>query len=211
MIHRALIASLGASAYGFAIGSVHSTKFAMRNLVKMPLLLGVTAGVCSLAYYVCARAMTRNLDFRAVQREAFSVFADSAILLGSLAPPMFFLAHAIERPDERGLHEYELFLVTNVVVIAASGALALARRVTALEAATGLGRARSSVLLGAWMALSLLVGSQWSWYLRPFCGVATVDAPFILGTEPDFRGDRSFFEAFIHALERHSRGDAVSP
>jgi len=31
-------------------------------------------------------------------------------------------------------------------------------------------------------------------------GVATVDAPFVLGAEPDFRGDRGFYEALGHAL-----------
>lgn len=191
-----------ASLYGFAIGSVHSTEFALRNLVKMPLLLGVTAAVCALAYYLLARMLTRRLSFADVQREAVAVFADTAVLLGSLALPMLFLAHVIVRPDARGLHEYELFLVANVVAIAFAGSLALVRRAAALRDATGLGGRASAMLLAGWMSVSLVVGAQWSWYLRPFCGVATVDAPFVLGTEPDFRGDRSFYEAFAHALGR---------
>ena len=194
-----------ASIYGFAIGSVHSTAFALRNLVKMPLLLLVTALVCSLAYYVISRTFTRSLRFREVQREAFAIFGDTAVLLGSLALPMYFLAHAIVRPDERGLNEYETFLVANVVVIAVAGSFALARRALALAAATDLGRATTGLLVASWIAVSLLVGAQWSWYLRPFCGVATVDAPFVLGTEPDFRGDRSFYEAFAHAIRRGGR------
>lgn len=190
-----------ASAYGFAIGSVHSLKFALRDLVKLPLLLVVTAAVCSLAYYVVARSITPALSFRAVQREAFAVFGDTALLLGSLALPMFFLARVLERADERGLHEYELFLLVNVVAIAASGVLALVFRARALASDAGLDRRTTVSLLGAWLSISLLVGSQCSWFLRPFCGVATVDAPFILGSEPDFRGDTSFFEAFRHAVE----------
>jgi len=197
---RPLVALACASAYGFAIGSVHSTKFALRNLVKMPLLLVVTAVVCSLAYYLFARMLTPRLSFRDVQREAFGVFADLSLLLGSLAAPMLFLAHVIERPDDRGLHEYELFLVVNVAAIAFAGLLVVVRRVSTLAVSSGLGRARSSALVASFLAVSLLVGAQWSWYLRPFCGVATVDAPFVLGTEPDFRGDRSFYEALGRAL-----------
>lgn len=198
---RRLVALVGASSYGFAIGSIHSTTFALRNLVKMPLLLVVTALVCSLAYFVFAGTLTR-LSFGEVFREASSIFEDVAILLSSLAPPMFFLARVLERPDEAGLHEYELFLVVNVVAIAIAGCLAVVRRAATLRVLAALDRRRTVVLLAGWLGVSLLVGSQWAWYLRPFCGVATVPAPFILGTEPDFRGDRSFFEALAHAIRR---------
>jgi hypothetical protein len=61
--------------------------------------------------------------------------------------------------------------------------------------------ARGVVLVGAWLAASLFVGAQTSWYLRPFCGVAYVDTPFMLGTEPDFRGATSFYEALFHLIE----------
>jgi hypothetical protein len=60
---------------------------------------------------------------------------------------------------------------------------------------------RSTIIIGAWLALSLLVGSQWAWYLRPFCGVATIDAPFFLGTEPDFQGATDFFQAVYYLFD----------
>ncbi|MFT5357956.1 MAG: hypothetical protein ACI9KE_005193, partial [Polyangiales bacterium] len=48
---RQLLTLAGASAiYGFSIGAVHSLVFALRNLIKFPLLLLVTAIVCCLAY-----------------------------------------------------------------------------------------------------------------------------------------------------------------
>jgi hypothetical protein len=57
------------------------------------------------------------------------------------------------------------------------------------------------------------VGSQWSWYLRPFCGVATVNAPFMLGAEPDFRGATNFYQAVyqIFAAPRASSLEVKSP
>ena len=108
---------------------------------------------------------------------------------------MLFLACALQRADESGLHDYPLFLAINVLAIAACGSLALFRRTRAIAAQHKLSGRRASAITTAWMLLSLLVGSQWSWYLRPFCGVATVDAPFLLGTEPDFRGATNFYQA----------------
>ena len=62
------------------------------------------------------------------------------------------------------------------------------------------GRARLALLIAAWLTASLFVGAQASWYMRPFCGVRTVDAPFMLGSAPDFRGATSFYEALFHLL-----------
>ncbi len=56
----------------------------------------------------------------------------------------------------------------------------------------------------SWLLLSLLVGGQWAWYLRPFFGVASISAevtPFCLGTLPDYRGATSFFEAVLHLVD----------
>lgn len=198
---RRLLTLVGASAaYGFSIGAVHSLAFALRNLIKFPLLVLVTAGVCCLAYYLAARALTSALDFRAVQGAVLEIFADTALLLASLSPAMLFLACTLERADERGLHDYPLFLTLNVLAIAGCGSFALVRRTRRLALGHGLSTRRAGAITVVWMSLSLLVGSQWSWYLRPFCGVAHVDAPFVLGTEPDFRGATNFYQAVYQVL-----------
>lgn len=193
---RQLLTLTGASAiYGFSIGAVHSLVFALRNLIKFPLLLLVTAIVCSLAYTLAARALCPSLGFRVVLRAVLAIFADTSVLLAAVAPVMLFLALTLERADERGLHDYPLYLAINVFAIAGCGSLALFRRTRALAAQHELSGPRASLITAAWMLLSLLVGSQWSWYLRPFCGVATVSAPFMLGAEPDFRGATNFYQA----------------
>ena len=193
---RQLLTLAGASAiYGFSIGAVHSLVFALRNLIKFPLLLLVTAIVCCLGCALAARALCPSLGFRAVLRAVLAIFTDASVLLAALAPLMLFLALALERADESGLRDYPLFLAINVVAIAGCGSLALFKRTRAIAAQHNLSGQRASAITAAWMLLSLLVGSQWSWYLRPFCGVATVSAPFMLGTEPDFRGATNFYQA----------------
>ncbi|HET8937981.1 MAG TPA: hypothetical protein VFN67_31270 [Polyangiales bacterium] len=192
-------AALASAAYGLSIGAVHSVRFALRNLIKFPLLILVTASVCSICYYILARWFTRALDAPAVARATLSIYHDTAVLLASLSPVTLFLALTIERPDRDGLHEYPMFLSVNVVLVALSGSLALVRQCRQLQREYGLAIARGSCLIGAWLAASLFVGAQASWYMRPFCGV--VDAPFMLGTQPDFRGATSFYEAVYHVFQ----------
>ncbi|MDH5492204.1 MAG: hypothetical protein OEY14_09635 [Myxococcales bacterium] len=202
LARQALRLIVTSALYGFCIGSVHSLTFALRNLLKFPLLILGTAAVCSLACYLTSRAITRALDFRAVLGAVLGLFAQTSTLLASLGPVMLFLAQTIQDPDETGLGDYPLFLATHVIFVASCGSLALIRCTRGLSHRFALPAGRARLLMASWMALCLLVGSQFSWYLRPFCGVRTVQAPFFLGAEPDFRGATSFFEAI---------GDLVDP
>jgi hypothetical protein len=195
-----LRAALAAAIYGSSIGAVHSLRFAMQNVIKFPLLILVTAAFCSICYYVLTRWLTRALDARAIARSTLAIFHDTAVLLASLAPATLFLALTIKQPDEDNLHEYPLFLTVNVCLIAVSGSLALVRQCKQLLAEHGIPMDRGALLIAAWLTASLFVGAQASWYMRPFCGVRTIDAPFMLGSAPDFRGATSFYEALFHLL-----------
>jgi hypothetical protein len=201
---RILVTMIGAAAlYGCSIGAVHSPGFARNNLLKFPLLLLVTAAICALAYWVVARAITPRLGFGAVQRLVLETFRDLAVLLAALAPACFFLACTIEQPDGRGLHDYPLFLGLNVLFIAVAGTFALVRQAQRLLLRCGLTRAKRAAIVIAWLALSLLVGSQWAWFLRPFCGVSSLEeeTPFVLGAAPDFRGATSFYQAVYQIFD----------
>ena len=48
----------------------------------------------------------------------------------------------------------------------------------------------------SWLVLSLLVGGQFAFYLRPFFGIASLTGapPFLLGDEPTVTGARNFYE-----------------
>lgn len=200
-LRAVLRVALCAAAYGFTTGAVHSLRFALQNLVKLPLLMLVTASVCAICYYLLARWLARQLDARAVARAAFSIFHDLSVLLAALAPVTLFLALTVKLPDAHGLHEYPLFLSANVLAIALSGTLALVRQCKQMLAVHRVPLRNGALLIAAWLGASLLVGAQASWYLRPFCGVAGVDAPFMLGTTPDFRGATSFYEALYHFVQ----------
>ena len=71
---------IASAIYGFAIGSVHSRTFAIYNLVKFPLLILITAAVCSVSYYAAIRFVTRRLSFGEVQGLAVGTFQESLII-----------------------------------------------------------------------------------------------------------------------------------
>jgi hypothetical protein len=182
---------------------VHSLTYALRDLLKFPLLVLITCGVCAIAYAVSGLFVSPLLRPVDVLRVASSAFRDMAIMLASLSPVCLFLAHTIRRPDASGLREYPFFLGLNVGFIALAGGIALVRQAVTLLTRYKLPPARALSAMGAWLCLSLLVGGQCAWYLRPFFGVATIPAsavPFFQGTAPDYRGDTSFYEAAWHAI-----------
>ena len=123
---------IAAAAYGFAIGSVHSGLYAVRNLAKFPLMILLTGGVCSIAYYLFSQFVSRKLCFRDVQLLALRTFHDVALLLASLSTVSFFLARTLVQPDEWSLNEYPFFVGMNVMFIAVCGTVALARRTLSL-------------------------------------------------------------------------------
>jgi len=200
---RALVAIvLGSAVYGFAVGSLHSYRLAAWNLLKFPLLILLTGLLCAIAYYVFSQFITRKLAFRDVVTLALGTFGDVAILLASLGPVCFFLARTVLQPDRESLNEYPLFLGLNVAFIAICGTAALVRRTVRVARRCGMSLRRSAGVLLAWLAVSLFAGGQCAWYLRPFFGPRTIeDIPFIEGSNPDYRGATSFYEAVYDLIE----------
>ena len=203
MLRSAAILVLASAAYGFAIGSVHSPLFGARNLVKFPLLILVTAAICSVAYFLFARLITARLSFREVQALAVGIFRDVSLMLASVAPALLFLAYTVDQPTLRDLCEYPLFLGLNVAFVALAGTITVIQRSRALISGRGISLPRGLAIIASWLALSLLVGGQWAWYLRPFCGVSalTSETPFLLGNMPDYRGAANFYEAVYHLFD----------
>lgn len=201
---KVLLSLVVASAlYGFSIGSAHSWLYAGRNLVKFPLLILSTSLLCALAYFVLARFLATELRFRDVQALVIGLFKDTSIMLAALAPVSFFLALTMEQPTTEHLGEYPLFQGINVLFIAVCGSVALVRQVQSLLRKHGLGRRTGMLLITGWLALSLFTGGQGAWYMRPFFGISSIKGPtppWFLGSEPDFRGARSFYEAVYNLV-----------
>lgn len=192
---------LAAAAYGCSAGAVRSPRFAALNLIKLPLLIGISVTVSAGAYFLVARLLAPELGFRDVRRLVLGSYADLAALLAALAPVTLLLALTLQRPTSAAdLGEYPAFLAGNVALIAAAGILSVTRQAAALLHRHALPRARALPLVALWLAISLVVGGQAAWYLRPFFGNAAVpdDGSFCLGSRPDFRGARSFYEAVYH-------------
>jgi hypothetical protein len=206
-MRRDLAALLAASAlYGFSIGSLHSTRFGLHNVLKFPLLFLVTGAVCAVAYFLYACLLGGGcLRFRDIQRLAMRLYRDAALLLAALAPANWFLARTLVAPDATSLREYPLFLGLNIGFIALAGALALVRQVRALAVYHPWSLPRRLALVAGWLALSLLVGGQAAWTLRPFFGVRSIpgaETRFFLGASPDYRGSTNFYEAVYDLVAR---------
>ncbi len=195
---RAVRLLFASAIYGASVGAVHSPRFAALNLIKFPLLIGVSVSVAAGVYFLWARLLAPQLGFEAVRRLVIASYADLADLLAAFAPVTLFLALTLRPPTslvERG--EYPSFLAGNIALIAAAGVLAVGRQAIALLRRHALPPARALALVGGWLAVSLLVGGQAAWYLRPFFGNRAVpdDGSFCEGSRPDSRGAESFFEA----------------
>lgn len=196
---RSLLTLIVASAiYGFSIGLSNSFVYAARNVVKFPLLILSTSTVCALCYYVLSRFFGVGLNFVRVQKVVVAVFSDTSRLLAALALAVGFLALTGAPPVAGRFDDFSMFLAFNVVAIAACGCLAVqrcSREQLPGEVATSRQR---KLLVSAWMLTSLLVGGQMCWLIRPFFGASTTaswESPWFSGSEPGFRGARSFYEA----------------
>lgn len=94
---RSLAAIVVASgAYGFSAGLVHSSRLAIWNVAKVPLLILSTCAVCALAWIATVQFVTRKLDLRSVAELSSRTFADLSLLLASIAPVCAYLALTIE-------------------------------------------------------------------------------------------------------------------
>ncbi|MFN3244086.1 MAG: hypothetical protein ACE37K_21445 [Planctomycetota bacterium] len=202
MKRTVLLLVAASAAYGFSIGLSNSWVYAIRNLIKFPLLILSTSTICALCYFVLARFLGAALRFLDVQRIVLEVFRDTARLLASLGMVVAFLSLTMEPQTERDLGGFPAFLGFNVVAIALCGGLTVYRCTHALGEAVAT-RSQRRMLVASWLLASLLVGGQTCWLIRPFFGVSTTanwESPWFSGSAPGFRGARSFYEAVWFVL-----------
>lgn len=187
---------LAAAAYGAALGAGKNLTYCWRSAVKFPLLLLGTCALCTLAYFVLARFFAVRLRFPAVLHAAAALFGALAALLGSLAPVTLLLGVTMQPPTGRELGGYPGFVGTNMAFVAIASSFALLRQARLLLREHGVPVGRTRAIVGSWLVLSLLVGGQLAFWLRPFFGIASLrgEPPFVLGDEPTVTGARNFYE-----------------
>lgn len=204
-LRTAVATAAAAALYGFALGSAHSELYATRNLLKFPLLIAVTSATCAVSWWVVGHTFALPLSFGGVQRSSLQWFRDAAFLLGSLAPIVFFLARAARARDDGVLGEYDSFLALNMAAVAVCGAIALAYQGLRILRELAVGPARAAAVVMCWLSLTLAVGGQAAFWMRPFFGFPATRGntpPFFLGTEPDKRGATNFYEAVWQTVVR---------
>ncbi|MCB9882044.1 MAG: hypothetical protein H6834_09655 [Planctomycetes bacterium] len=203
MWRRVLLMLVGWSSYGYAIGCAHSDLYAQRNVVKLPLLVFTTLTVCAIAYDLLAKLITSRLTFARVTALLWCMVTEMAAMLLALFPVSLFLGLQLRASDDGRLGEYSLFLGLNLAFVAVAGVIALVRQVVALRRLSALSRREAGLLVAGWLTLSMVVGGQASFYLRPFFGFPATrggNPPFALGAEPDARGATNFFEMVVQVV-----------
>lgn len=200
-----------AGCHGFAIGAGKNLTYAWRSAVKFPLLLLGTGALCAIAWFVLARFLGARLRFVEVQHSALGLYRALAIMLASLSPVSLFLGRTMAQPDERSLGGYPAFVATSMLFVAVAGSMALVQQSRQLLLRNGLTRGRATAVTASWLVLSLLVGGQLAFWLRPFFGIASLtgDPPFLLGDEPTVTGARNFYEVVWQFVTRADPGDYV--
>ncbi|MEO6596159.1 MAG: hypothetical protein ABIP94_15535 [Planctomycetota bacterium] len=211
MLGSVLATMSGGAVYGFCIGYSKNVLYGVRSAVKVPMLLLGTALLCALAYQVLARLAGVALPFASVQRASLLLFRSVALSLASLAPVSLFLGRTMVRPAGQSLGGYPGFVGINMVFLAAAGFVALLLQTRALLVEHAVPARRARFVVVSWLVLSLLVGGQLAFHLRPFFGIASLtgEPPFCLGDEPTATGARNFYEVvgqFVVGTDLSERG-----
>lgn len=203
-----------ASLYGFAIGASKNLTYGWRSSVRFPLLLLGTAALCALAQCLLARFVGLRLPFRSVQRASLEAYRAVAVLLGSISPVSLFLGQTMVQPDARSLGGYPGFVLVNVVFITIAGCVSLVLQTRSLVREHQVAGRQATIVVIGWLVMTLLVGGQLAFWLRPFFDIAwlTGEPPFLLGSEPTATGARNSYEA-VWAVrdERRSRRLPATP
>lgn len=183
-----LCVALMSPVFGLAMGSFDVTGtrwlYAVFAAVKMPLMIGVTWGVCMPGFFALCSVLRLRDDLRECLRAIACGQAAVAFVLASLAP-VLVLAYL------SGVDHRWALLLSGVMFAVATlmGQVVMWRRWRELVKRAG----RHRLLLAYWLAAYVFVGIQTGWMLRPFVG-----SP---GIEPTFLRGEGFSNAYIAVWE----------
>lgn len=191
-----LAIALGAGAFGAAVGSWRSPRQAAFNTLKLPLLFVLTAAGTGALNVILAKLAGVPLRARQSLLAVLLSFSLTALILGSLAPPVWLMAWSlpgVDSPEARLTHR--VVLLATVAAVACAGVTANVRLFALLKNfETAPGQARRT--LAGWLAANLFLGAQLSWNLRPFFGTPGMRVQ-LLRDDPF---DGTFYEAVYLSL-----------
>jgi hypothetical protein len=199
-----LITSLGAAAFGAAVGSWRDPLQALYTGLKFPLILLLTAFGNGLLNGMVAPLLGINVTFRQSLFAVLMSFTIAGVVLGACSPLVWFLVWNspgfVAQTDPATAMMHSVIFIALVAALAGAGVAGNLRLMQLLLELSG-SRAAARRTMLAWLAGNLLLGSQLAWLLRPFVGAPHLPVQFL---RPDaFHGN--FFEALInHARQLFS-------
>ncbi len=190
---------VGAGVYGATLGLWRSPLQALFVAIKFPLILMLTATMNAGLNGMLGQLLGLNIRFLDSFRLIIISFATASLILAGFSPlTLFALFNAPPLGDgAEASAVYSGILLMHVAAIAFAGIAANVKLLRTLRSIAA-DRIRSRVILFAWLAGNLLLGSQFVWNLRPFIGAPFLPVQFLRPNA--FEGN--FFEAVYHAAQR---------
>jgi hypothetical protein len=172
----------GAGAYGIAFGFWRAPAQAVYSAVKLPLLF-LAVAACTIGLGAMLALLLRaRLSLAQTAVCILLSFAVTSALLGAVAPIALLVSVTVPPPDPAALGLLpddpraapsmavaRALLLVHVFVVASAGTAGVAR-VRALLLRLGNDEAVTRRVQVAWIASQFFVGTQLSWFLRPFFG-----------------------------------------
>jgi hypothetical protein len=188
---------VGAGFYGAAMGWWRDPQQALYVAIKFPLIILLTTVGNALLNAMLAPLLGLNIPFRQSFSAILMSFVIAAAILGAFSPLLAFLIWNAPpmSPEAVSGTTYSFIKLTNVAAIAFAGAVG---NVRLFQLLTRLGGRRivAFLVLFAWLAGNLFLGSQLSWILRPFIGSPSLPVEFFRATA--LHGN--FYENVFHSL-----------
>jgi hypothetical protein len=182
----------GLTLYGWTIGWWRAPLQGFYSAVKTPFLIEVTLSATAVANWMMASLLGATFTLRQSLVLQLMGYAVLVTILLSLAPVSLFLDWAAPSSlGKQALLGQALITIFQVIAIAGAG-LAAHFRLFHLLRRLCPGEWTARIVLLAWLAENLLLGSNLSWYLRPFIGNPNIpvefycDKAFVVGS---FYGD----------------------
>lgn len=198
----ALVALLGFGIYGFTVGFWRSPVMGWYVAMKMPLLIVLTLCSNGLLNGLLGLLLGSGLGFKESFHALLSGFAITGLILGSMAPVMFFAALNLpEHHSAQAVTSHSAYLLTHVSLVSVAGLIGVVRLARLMESCCP-SRTIARATLGAWIAGNAFLGCQFSWVLRPFFGSPGLEVAFL--RDNPMQGN--FYEAVWRSLQRVCAG-----
>jgi hypothetical protein len=182
--------------YGFTIGVWRDPLQGLYSGIKFPLVVVLVTLMNGVINGILGKLYGANLSLLESMRSIAASYVIAGLLLGSLAPVFLFLALSAPPLTTGGVNEaYGPILLGHVSAIAVAGVVANVRLYGLIQSVTD-EPADARRVLAAWIFLSMIVGCQLCWNLRPFIG--SPDLPLQFLRPNAFEGN--FYEAVWNQL-----------